>query len=67
MACCDLVVGVQEGGESSGRCSHGVVDLVQSTCVIGLVSEDFPGFSGDDFGSRALVLQGTCTKISRLL
>jgi hypothetical protein len=36
----DLASVVEEGGELSGRCSYGVVDLVRSTCVIDLVSKD---------------------------
>ena len=35
----DLAGGVEEGGDSSDRCFHGVVDLVQSTCS-NLMSED---------------------------
>jgi hypothetical protein len=34
----DLTVDVEEGGESSHRCSHGVADLVKSTCFTGLIS-----------------------------
>jgi hypothetical protein len=30
-------VDVEEGGESSHRCSHGVADHVKSTCFTGLV------------------------------
>jgi hypothetical protein len=37
----DLTGGVEEGGDSLGRRFPGVVDLVQSTFVIGLVLEDF--------------------------
>jgi hypothetical protein len=37
----DLTGGVEEGGDSCGRHFPGVVDLVQSTFVIGLVLEDF--------------------------
>jgi hypothetical protein len=40
-----LVVGVEEGGESSGRCSHGVVDLIQSTHVTVLVLENLDQFN----------------------
>jgi hypothetical protein len=36
----DLAGVVEEDGELFGRCSYGVVDLVRSTCVIDLVSED---------------------------
>jgi hypothetical protein len=36
----------EEGGESSGQCFHGVVDLVESTCVICLVLEDSDQFMG---------------------
>jgi hypothetical protein len=40
----DLTVGVEEGGESSGRSTHGVLNLVLSTCVTCLVSEDLDQF-----------------------
>jgi hypothetical protein len=33
----DLDGGVEEARESSNPCSHEMVDLVQSTCVTGLV------------------------------
>ena len=33
----DPAAGVEEGGDSSGRRFHRVVDLVQSTCVLDLV------------------------------
>jgi hypothetical protein len=33
----DLVGGVEEGDKSCGRCSHGVVDLVLSMCIAGLL------------------------------
>jgi hypothetical protein len=36
----NLAGGIEEVGKSTGRCSDGVVDLVQSTCLKGLVSED---------------------------
>jgi hypothetical protein len=36
--------GVEEGRDSSGRCFPGVVDLIKSTCVIGLVLEDLDQF-----------------------
>jgi hypothetical protein len=36
----DLPGGAAEGGELSGRYSHGVVDLVQSMPVAGLMSKD---------------------------
>jgi hypothetical protein len=42
----DLVDDFEEGGESSGSCFYGVVDLVQSTHVIGLVLEDSDQFKG---------------------
>ena len=56
----DITGGIEEGGESSGHCSQGVVDLVLSTCVIGLLSQEgsIQGFNGDDFGFRALVPRG---------
>jgi hypothetical protein len=63
----DLASGVKEGGDSSGRRFHGVVDLVQSTCVTVLVLEASDRFKSlTAAGSRALVLRGTCTKTSRL-
>jgi hypothetical protein len=35
----DLAGGTKEGRKSSGRFSHGVVDLVKSTFITSLVSE----------------------------
>jgi hypothetical protein len=35
----DLAGGAEEGGDSCGRCFHGMMDLVQSMFVIGLVLE----------------------------
>jgi hypothetical protein len=64
-----LVGGVEEGGYSSSRRFYGVVDLIQSMYDTSLVletSRSIQGFNGDDFSSRALVLRGTCKKISRL-
>jgi hypothetical protein len=40
----NLAVGIEEGGESSDRCSHRVVDLIHSTYVTDLVSEDSDQF-----------------------
>ena len=40
----DFAGGVEDGEKSSGRCSHGVVDLGQSTRVTGLVLEDSDQF-----------------------
>jgi hypothetical protein len=36
--------GDEEGGESSGRSSHGVVDLVKSVSVAGLMPEEVDQF-----------------------
>jgi hypothetical protein len=33
----DLAYGVEECSKLSGRCSHGVMDFVLSTCTVGLV------------------------------
>ena len=43
---CDLTDCVEEYGKSSDRCSLGEVDLISSTCVIGLVWEDLDWFNG---------------------
>jgi hypothetical protein len=42
----NLVGGVKKGGESSGCCSHGLVDLIQSMCVTSLVWENLDQFKG---------------------
>uniref|UniRef100_A0ACD5ZEX1 Uncharacterized protein n=1 Tax=Avena sativa TaxID=4498 RepID=A0ACD5ZEX1_AVESA len=34
LVCDDLAAGIEEGGDSSDHRFHGVVDLVQSTCVL---------------------------------
>jgi hypothetical protein len=64
----NLVDGVEEDGDSSGRRFHGVMNLVYYTCYrLGVRSFRWiQGFNGDDFSSRALVLRSTCRKTSRL-
>jgi hypothetical protein len=42
----DLAGGVEEGGDSSGRHFHVVVNLFQSMCVIGLVLQASDQFKG---------------------
>jgi hypothetical protein len=42
----ELAGGVAEGGDSSSRRFHGVVDLFQSTCVTSLVLEASDRFKG---------------------
>jgi hypothetical protein len=42
----NLIGGVEEGEDSSGRRFHGVVDLIQSTCGRGLVLEASDQFKG---------------------
>ena len=49
----DLAGGVEEGGDSSDRCFHGVVDLVQST-YYNLVSKDLEQFKGSMAATAAL-------------
>jgi hypothetical protein len=49
-----LVGGVEEGMDSSGRFSNGVVDLGQSTCVMSLVleySDQVKSSDSDDINS----------------
>jgi hypothetical protein len=50
----DLTVGIEEGGKSSGRNTHGVLNLVSSTCVTGLVSKDSDQFMGSMATTSAL-------------
>jgi hypothetical protein len=50
----DLVGDIEEGGDSSGRCFYGVVDLVWSTFAIGLMLESSNGFKGSIESTLAL-------------
>jgi hypothetical protein len=50
----DLTGGVEGGGNSSGRRFHGVVDLVQSTCGIGLQLQASDQFKGSMATTSAL-------------
>jgi hypothetical protein len=65
----DLAGSVEEGGDSSGRRFHEVVELVQSMYFISLVLEDLDQFKCSTatiwlWGAAALVLRGTCMKTS---
>jgi hypothetical protein len=62
----DLTVGIEEGGESSGCCTNGVVNLVQSMCVTGLVSEDSDQFKGSMATTSALGRRSLCAHARRL-
>jgi hypothetical protein len=62
----DLAGSVEEGGDSSGRRFHGVVDLVQSMYFTSLVLEASDQFKGLTVTILALRLSGTCTKTFRL-
>jgi hypothetical protein len=50
----DIAGDIEDGRESSSRCSHGVVNLVQSMCATCLVSQDSNQFkdSTTTIGSR---------------
>jgi hypothetical protein len=50
----DLIGGVEEAGDSSGRRFHEVVELIQSTCGRGLVLEDLDKFKGSIAATSAL-------------
>jgi hypothetical protein len=64
----DLADGIDEGGESYDRCSLEAVDLVLSTCVVGLLLRDLDGLKSLMATASALglwSLGGTCTNSSR--
>jgi hypothetical protein len=50
----DITDGVEEGGDSFGRRFHEVVDLVQSTYVIGVVSKALDRFKSSMTMTSAL-------------
>jgi hypothetical protein len=50
----DLSDGVEEDGDSYGRRFHGVVHIVQSTCVASLVLKVSDGFKGSKATTLAL-------------
>ena len=62
----DLTGVVEEGCESSGHFSLGVLDLLLSTCTcynFGVRRfKAIQGFNGDNFSSRVLVFRGTFRK-----
>ena len=50
----DFASGVEDGEKSTGRCSLGVVDLGQPTCVTGFVLEDSDQFKSSTVTTSAL-------------
>jgi hypothetical protein len=52
--CGDLAGDIEEGGDSSSHRFPGVVDLIQSTCVRGLVLEDSDQFKDSMATTSAL-------------
>ena len=62
----DPAAGIKEGGDSSGRRFHGVVDLVQSTCVLGLVLQVSDQFKGSMATTSSLGRWSLWTRARRL-
>jgi hypothetical protein len=63
----DLHVSVEKGRESSGRCFHRAVNLVQSICVTCLMSEDSDQFKRSMATTSTLGRWSLGTRAQRLL